>query len=89
MVSENCGEPSGTVHHMTRHCDRPDCAEPAIATFAYGYSERTVWLIDLNDEPHPFTYDLCGRHAEALSVPRGWELKDRREVVLPFVREAS
>lgn len=74
---------------MTRQCDRPDCAEPAIATFAYAYADRTVWLVDLSDETHPSTYDLCGRHAEALSVPKGWELRDRREVVTPLVRNAS
>ncbi len=74
---------------MTRQCDRPDCAEPAISTFAYDYADASVWLVDLNTERHPFTYDLCARHAQALTVPRGWELRDRREVVTPLVREAS
>jgi hypothetical protein len=24
------------------------------------------------------THDLCGRHADTMSVPRGWTLHDRR-----------
>lgn len=27
------------------------------------------------------THDLCDRHAEHMSVPRGWQLRDRRDVV--------
>jgi hypothetical protein len=27
------------------------------------------------------THDLCERHADGLSVPRGWQLRDRRKVV--------
>ena len=35
-------------------------------------------------------YDLCDSHAEAMTVPRGWRLEDRRDlrsvrrVVPPF-----
>lgn len=63
----------------------------ATATFAYEYAARTVWLDDLDAEPHPFTYDLCTRHGATLSVPRGWELRDRRLVTsLPGIAaEAS
>jgi hypothetical protein len=34
------------------------------------------------------THDLCDRHAESLSVPRGWHLADRR-VVEPLFREQT
>jgi hypothetical protein len=74
---------------MTRQCARPDCAEQATSTFGYDYRAGTVWLVDLADEPDPSTYDLCRRHANALSVPRGWELRDRRTLVPTLVREAS
>lgn len=66
---------------MTRQCARPDCADQATATFGYDYGERTVWLTDLATEPHPSTYDLCRRHANALRVPVGWQLRDRRTLV--------
>jgi len=63
---------------MTRSCARPGCGEPASATFGYEYASRTVWLDDLAHEPHPAVYDVCGRHADSLSVPNGWQLVDRR-----------
>jgi hypothetical protein len=66
---------------MTRQCARPDCAEQATATFDYDYGESTVVLSDLAVEPHPSTYDLCRRHANALRVPVGWQLRDRRNLV--------
>jgi hypothetical protein len=74
---------------MTRQCARPGCAEHASSTFGYAYAERTVWLVDLTDEPDPSTYDLCRRHTVALGVPVGWELRDRRNLVPTLVREAS
>jgi hypothetical protein len=37
-----------------------------------------VWLDHLSDERDPHDYDLCQRHAGRLTVPRGWQLRDRR-----------
>ncbi|MEJ5254707.1 MAG: DUF3499 family protein [Acidimicrobiales bacterium] len=74
---------------MTRQCARPGCAESASSTFGYDYAQRTVWLVELTGEPHPSTYDLCRRHADGLTVPKGWELRDRRNLVPSIVREAS
>ncbi len=48
-----------------------------------------MWLTDLADEGHPSTYDLCARHAESLTVPFGWQLRDLRHGVATLVREAS
>lgn len=77
-----------------RQCARPGCAEPATATFGFDYAGQVVWLVDLADESHPATYDLCRRHAAALGVPHGWELRDvRRGTAVPLdpslAREAS
>jgi hypothetical protein len=63
---------------MTRSCARPGCATSAVATFGYEYASSTVWLDDLAPEPHPAVYDVCDRHADALTVPNGWHLVDRR-----------
>jgi len=63
---------------MTRSCARPGCGDPATATFGYDYSERTVFLDPLADEAHPACYDVCRRHADNLSVPKGWQLIDQR-----------
>ena len=40
-----------------------------------------MWLDDVADEPHPASYDLCRRHATAMTVPNGWELRDARTTV--------
>ncbi|HEX5946238.1 MAG TPA: DUF3499 family protein [Acidimicrobiales bacterium] len=64
---------------MTRVCARPGCGDTATATFVYDYVARTTWLDALAGERHPMAYDLCGAHADALTVPRGWRLVDRRE----------
>lgn len=67
-----------TVNPMTRSCARPGCGEQATATFGYDYANQTVFLDLLADEAHPAVYDVCRRHADNLSVPRGWTLLDRR-----------
>jgi hypothetical protein len=74
---------------MTRHCDRPGCSERATATLAYQYATSTVWLDPVAAEADPSTYDLCRRHAEGLSVPRGWTLEDRRGPATPSVFTAE
>lgn len=66
---------------MSRHCARPGCGEAAAATLAYDYGGQTVWLDDLAAEPVPQTYDLCRRHAKAMSVPLGWLLRDQRNLI--------
>jgi hypothetical protein len=63
---------------VVRHCARPTCSASATATLSYDYSARTMWLEDLHDDDHPATHDLCGRHADRLTPPNGWELLDRR-----------
>lgn len=66
---------------MARRCARPDCHDTATTTLAYDYGTSTVWIAHLSDESHPMTHDLCARHADRLSVPVGWQLRDRRDVV--------
>lgn len=73
---------------MSRHCARPGCNALANATLTYDYGNRAAWVERLSDEPHPMTHDLCERHANGLSVPRGWRLEDRR-IVEPLFRERN
>lgn len=37
-----------------------------------------MWLEELAAESHPMTHDLCRLHADAVNVPRGWDLNDAR-----------
>jgi hypothetical protein len=64
---------------MTRQCARPGCSATAAATLAYDYQQRMAWLDRLAPEAHPMSYDLCDAHADALVVPRGWRVEDRRD----------
>jgi len=43
----------------------------------FQYATRTVWLLDPGDLD-PAAIDLCARHADKLSPPRGWTAHDRR-----------
>lgn len=49
-------------------------------TLTFQYAHAQVWLDDLAAERDPHAYDLCDRHAERLTAPRGWQVRDRREV---------
>lgn len=44
----------------------------AIATLTYVYDDATAVLGPLAFRLEPHGYDLCSRHAERLSAPRGW-----------------
>jgi hypothetical protein len=37
------------------------------------------WIATLDDVSGPDVNVLCRRHADAMLVPRGWTLDDRRE----------
>ncbi len=64
---------------MSRHCSKPGCSIPAAATLRYDYARRRAWLDPLTPEPDRASHDLCAGHADALGVPLGWSLHDRRE----------
>jgi len=41
-------------------------------------SRRLAWFAPLDDEGSRHGSDLCQRHADAMVVPKGWWLDDRR-----------
>ena len=57
---------------LSRRCARPACSGEAVASMSYDYGARRVELGPLAAVRHPTRYDLCARHAEVLSPPRGW-----------------
>ncbi len=59
---------------MSRQCSKTGCTGPAVATLTYVYRESTAVLGPLATYAEPHTYDLCSRHAEGLTAPRGWEV---------------
>ena len=57
-----------------RRCSRTACDRPAVTTLTYVYADQTAVLGPLAMYAEPHAYDLCDRHAERLSAPRGWEV---------------
>jgi hypothetical protein len=51
----------------------------ATVTLSYDYARAQVWIDALSPERDPHHYDLCDRHHAHLTVPRGWQARDRRE----------
>jgi Protein of unknown function (DUF3499) len=76
----------GYLQHMSerraasntnRQCARFGCSAVAVATFTFDSDARTVWL-DTPLDGNARAGELCSRHANALTPPRGWQLEDRR-----------
>ena len=57
-----------------RHCSKPGCSRPAVATLTYDYSDSTAVVGSLSASADPNAYDLCENHANSLTVPRGWQI---------------
>jgi hypothetical protein len=57
-----------------------------VVTLSYQYANSQVWIDDLTPERDPHSYDLCERHGERLTAPRGWQVRDRRRSELPVER---
>jgi hypothetical protein len=64
-----------------RPCSKVACSNAAVSTLTYVYADSMVVLGPLSPVAEPHSYDLCARHAERLSAPRGWQVV--RHVSLP------
>jgi hypothetical protein len=59
-------------------CSRVGCGGYAVASFCFDGRAALVWLDPLDLDRGPGAGVLCARHADALTPPRGWHLRDRR-----------
>jgi hypothetical protein len=57
-----------------RPCSRVACTADAVATLTYVYADSMAVLGPLSVRAEPHSYDLCARHADRLSAPRGWQV---------------
>ena len=84
----------------SRCCSRTACKQPPVYTLTYVYRDSTAVLGPLAAYVEPHCYDLCAKHAERLTVPRGWDVVrlpgdpvqqsvDDLEALANAVREAS
>ncbi len=71
---------------MVRLCERPGCAEPAAVGFGFDPARQLVWLAALDEVANTSAGALCRRHGDAMVVPRGWWLDDRRVEVPTLFR---
>lgn len=66
---------------MRRLCERPGCAGQAEVSYGIDHATLVVWVDNKAVSERDHAGRLCRRHANALSVPRGWTIDDRRELV--------
>lgn len=64
---------------MSRLCERPGCSAPASVAYGFNTQILAVWLNAYDPSESFGTGILCRRHANALVVPRGWHIDDKRE----------
>jgi hypothetical protein len=75
---------------MASHCERPGCTQPAEVLYGMSATTLTVWLDAYDEVLAARVGALCRHHADAMVVPRGWSLDDRREAAPPlFPSEAA
>jgi Protein of unknown function (DUF3499) len=73
---------------VAHQCERPACAEPAAVAYGFDPSRGVAWLeVFVATDPHHGR--LCRRHAEAMVVPQGWWLEDRRSAEQLFTSPAT
>jgi hypothetical protein len=59
-------------------CARQFCSAPSIARVDFDGEARVVWIDDLGDDKPAAACCLCRRHADTLTPPRNWELRELR-----------
>ena len=65
---------------MGRLCERPGCSEVASIAYGFDVDRLLVWLAVRDPDGDPLRAgSLCRRHADAMVVPLGWTLEDRRD----------
>lgn len=67
-------EGSADASRRARLCARVACGGAAVATLTSDYEDRVMAVGPLSPDPVPQAHDLCARHRDALSPPRGWSI---------------
>ena len=75
-----------TVAPMRRLCERPGCTGAADVSYGMDSGALLVWLDNSNVPDREHAGRLCRRHADALTVPKGWTIDDRRVAIPQLFR---
>jgi hypothetical protein len=71
---------------VRRLCERPGCAGLAEVSYGIDHVSLVVWVDNTAVSERELAGRLCRRHANALVVPRGWTIDDRRDAVPKLFR---
>jgi hypothetical protein len=74
---------------VRRLCERPGCSAPAEVSYGIDNSALLVWLDNRPLPERELAGRLCRRHADAISVPRGWNVDDRRQAIPQLFRPSD
>ena len=66
---------------VAKLCGRPGCSEPGAVAYGMVPEDLLFWIEALDGVAAADAAVLCRRHADAMVVPRGWTLDDRRDAV--------
>jgi hypothetical protein len=66
---------------MRRLCERPGCGGVAAVSYGIDNEKLLVWIDSAPALDPARAGSLCRRHADALSVPKGWSIDDRRQPI--------
>jgi hypothetical protein len=67
-----------------RTCAKMRCEAEPVATITLGYAEREVVIGALLAERDPNLLDLCREHADRMTPPVGWTVRDTRQAAAAF-----
>lgn len=74
---------------MARLCERPGCSLAAEMTYGFDAEHLMVWIDAFDGVVSDRSGVLCRRHADAMVVPLGWMLDDRRDPVPRLFKSAA
>ncbi len=80
-MSQFGAELDASFASVARLCERPGCSQPADVIYGIDADHLTVWIEIFDGSAAYRAGVLCRRHADAMVVPLGWMLDDRREAV--------
>lgn len=87
--SAHCPSFGTSFYGVRRLCERPGCSAPAEVSYGIDNSALLVWIDNRPLPERELAGRLCRRHADALSVPRGWSVDDRRQAIPQLFRPAD
>ena len=78
-----------SFYGVRRLCERPGCSAPAEVSYGIDNGALLVWIDNRPLPERELAGRLCRRHADAISVPRGWTVDDRRQAIPQLFRPSD